>query len=256
MKSHYMFKRALLTNDDGLRGEGLDTLRRAAAKIAEEVWVVAPEHDRSGASASISLHDPLRFREVEERVYAVEGSPCDAVLMGMRHVLIDNPPDLVMSGINRGINLSDDLLFSGTANAALVAALLGCRAIAFSQSFRSLPVKWQTGESWVERVVSKINEHNWLPGQCYNVNFPDLESHEVHGIEFVRQGSGSILEVEVESRIDRRHLPYFWFGFTRGPHGKDENTDVAAIRRGSISVTPLTFDRTNYALLEQFAAKV
>jgi 5'-nucleotidase len=251
-----MFKRVLLTNDDGIRGEGLDTLRRVAAKVAEEVWVVAPEHDRSGASASISLHDPLRFREVEPRVYAVDGSPCDAVIMGLRHVLRDDAPDVVMSGINRGINLSDDLLFSGTANAAIVASLLGCRAVAFSQSFRSLPVKWQTGEAWADKVIAKINESNWLPGQCYNVNFPDIESFEVQGIEFVRQGSGSILEVEVESRIDRRRLPYFWFGFTRGPHGKDEDTDVAAIRRGSVAVTPLTVDRTNYALLEQFATKV
>ncbi|HEY9684121.1 MAG TPA: 5'/3'-nucleotidase SurE [Oculatellaceae cyanobacterium] len=251
-----LFKRVLLTNDDGILGEGLDTLRKAAAAIAEEVWVVAPEHDRSGASASISLHDPLRFRQVDERVYAVVGTPCDAVIMGLRHVLKDKAPDLVMSGINRGINLSDDLLFSGTANAAIVASLLGCRAVAFSQSYRSMPVKWQTGESWVGNVLSKISDTVWLPGQCYNVNFPDIETDEVQGIEFVRQGSGSILEVEVESRIDRRRLPYFWFGFTRGPHGKDDDTDVAAIRRGAVAVTPLTVDRTNYELLEQLATKV
>jgi 5'-nucleotidase len=225
-------------------------------RIADEVWVVAPEHDRSGASASLSLQEPLRLREISDRVYAVFGTPSDSVIMAIHHVLKDRAPDLVMSGINRGINLSDDLLFSGTTNAASVAALLGCRAVAFSQSFRGMPVKWSTGEVWVEKVIAKISEYDFRPGQCYNVNFPDCETESVQGIEFVRQGRGSILEVEVESRMDRRRLPYFWLGFTRGFQAQEEDTDIAAVRRGAVAVTPLTLDRTNYELLDQFAAKV
>ncbi len=255
--SERLFERILLTNDDGILSDGLNTLRQAAEAICDEVWVVAPEQDQSGTSASISLHAPLRLREVSPRVYAVIGTPCDSVIMAVRHLLKDRAPDLVMSGINRGINLSDDLLFSGTTNAAITASFLGCRAIAFSQSYRAPDaVKWQAGGVWTERVLRQLKESGWAAGECFNVNFPDCEPDAISKVEFVRQGKGSVLEVAVESRMDMRRKPYFWFGFTRAPQAGEEDTDVAAIKRGSISVTPLKIDRTNYEILDRFAVKV
>jgi len=252
-----LFKRILLTNDDGIHSDGLDALRRVAESLSDEVWVVAPEHDQSGASACISLHDPLRMRKISEKVYAVVGTPCDSVIMAVRHLLKDCAPDLVMSGINRGINLADDVLFSGTTNAAITASFLGCRAIALSQAYHdSNCLKWQTAQEWTARILARINAAGWGPGDCYNVNFPDLDSDSISQLEFVRQGKGSILSVEVESRLDTRQKPYFWFGFTRDRQGQELDTDVAALRRGSIAVTPLKLDRTDYSRLERFAAKV
>jgi 5'-nucleotidase len=252
-----LFERILLTNDDGIHSEGLDTLRRAAQSVCDEVWVVAPEHDQSGASACISLHAPLRMRQVEERIHTVVGTPCDSVIMALKHVLKGFAPDLVMSGINRGINLADDLLFSGTTNAAITAAFLGTRAIAFSQAYRDRnDLKWKTGEDWVPSVLDRLVSIGWQQGECFNVNFPDASSEDVSEMEFVRQGSGSVLTVEVDSRVDMRQKPYFWFGFSRDRTGHEEDTDVAAVRRGSIAITPLKLDRTNYEILDRFTAKV
>jgi 5'-nucleotidase len=252
-----LFERILLTNDDGIHSEGLNALRRAAESVCDEVWVVAPEHDQSGASACISLHAPLRMRKVEERVHTVVGTPCDSVIMALKYVLKDLAPDLVMSGINRGINLADDLLFSGTTNAALTAAFLGVRGVAFSQAYRNREdVKFQTGEAWVPRVLERLTTSGWNPGQCFNVNFPDTSSETVSEIEFVRQGSGSVLTVEVDSRLDMRQKPYFWFGFTRDRIGHEEDTDVAAVRRGSVAITPMQLDRTNYEILDRFRAQM
>jgi 5'-nucleotidase len=255
-----LFERILLTNDDGIHSEGLDALRRAAETVCDEVWVVAPEHDQSGASASISLHVPLRMRQVSERVHTVVGSPCDSVIMALRHVLKDLAPDLVMSGINRGINLGDDLLFSGTTNAAATAAFLGTRAVAFSQAYRNRDdLKWKTAEDWVPRVLKRLVTGGWQQGECFNVNFPDVGSEDVSEIEFVRQGSGSVLTVQVDSRVDTRQMPYFWFGFSRFSRdntGHAEDTDVGAVRRGAVAVTPMKLDRTNYEILDRFTAKV
>jgi 5'-nucleotidase len=255
-----LFERILLTNDDGIHSHGLDALRRAAETVCDEVWVVAPEHDQSGASASISLQAPLRMRQVSERVHTVVGSPCDSVIMALRHVLKDFAPDLVMSGINRGINLGDDLLFSGTTNAAATASFLGTRAVAFSQAYRNRDdLKWQTAEDWVPRVLERLVRGGWQQGECFNVNFPDVSSEEVSEIEFVRQGSGSVLTVQVDSRIDTRQMPYFWFGFSRFSKDNtshEEDTDVGAVRRGAVAVTPLKLDRTNYEILDRFTAKV
>src|ERR1700735_140539 len=130
------FKSILCTNDDGIQSEGILTLKAIASAVAEEVWIVAPDADQSGTSASINVHDPLRIKEVAPRHFAVSGSPCDSVILGLRHVLLDQPPDMVLSGVNRGSNLADDVLFSGTANAALAATFLGFKAVAFSQAFR------------------------------------------------------------------------------------------------------------------------
>ena len=252
--SDKIFRRALLTNDDGINAEGLKVLEQAALEVADEVWVVAPELDLSGASASLTLQTPLRVRELASRKFAVSGTPCDSVIMAMKHLMGDKPPDVVMSGINRGINLSDDVLFSGTTNAALTATYIGVRAIAFSQAYHDInKLPWQTPVVWVARVLRKLMKSGWSEKVCMNVNFPDVEPEQVQGMEVVRQGRGSLLALEVDSRLDKRAAPYFWFGFAMDRHSqvKETDTDVAAIKRKAISLTPIKLDRTDYDALEK-----
>ena len=252
--SNKLFRRALLTNDDGINGEGLKILEQAAHDVADEVWVVAPEYDLSGASASLTLQTPLRVREIAYRKFAVSGTPCDSVIMATKHLMVDTPPDVVMSGINRGINLSDDVLFSGTTNAALTGTYIGIRSIAFSQAYHDINnLPWQTPAVWVARVLQKLLDSGWSNKVCMNVNFPDVEPDQVLGMEVVRQGRGSLLALEVDSRLDKRSSPYFWFGFAMDRHSqiKDNDTDVAAIKRKSISLTPIKLDRTDYEALEE-----
>ena len=249
-----IFQRAVLTNDDGINAPGLKILEQAAREVAHEVWVIAPEHDLSGASASLTLQTPLRIREIEERKFAVSGTPCDSVIMAMKHLMKDMPPDIVMSGVNRGINLSDDILFSGTTNAALTATFVGARAIAFSQAYHDIHnLPWETPLVWIPRVLQTLLKQNWKKDVCINVNFPDVEPNEVNGMEIVRQGRGSLLALEVDSRLDKRATPYFWFGFAMDRHNqvKDSDTDVAAIRRKAISLTPIQLDRTDYRALQE-----
>lgn len=252
--SDKIFRRALLTNDDGINAEGLKVLEKAALEVADEVWVVAPEHDLSGASASLTLQTPLRVREIAPCKFAVSGTPCDSVVMAMKHLMVDKPPDVVMSGINRGINLSDDVLFSGTTNAALTGTYIGVRSIAFSQAYHDInKLPWQTPAVWIPQVLQNLMKSGWSEKVCINVNFPDVEPKQVVGMEFVRQGRGSLLALEVDSRLDKRAAPYFWFGFAMDRHSqvKDTDTDVAAIKRKAISLTPIKLDRTDYDALEQ-----
>ncbi len=252
-----LFKRALLTNDDGVNSDGIKALAEAAAVVAEEVWVVAPQFDQSGASACINLHMPLRIDQLEERRFAVAGTPCDSVLMAVRHVMRDSPPDVVLSGINRGFNISDDVLFSGTANAALTALFLGIPAVAFSQAYRDPnSLRWSTATAWIPRVLDFLSQSGWTESSCFNVNFPDTPHAEINGMEIVRQGRGSILAVDVDQRIDLKKRPYYWFNFTRNRQDSDADTDVAALRRQAIAITPLKLDRTDHHLLKNLQDKL
>ena len=127
--------RILITNDDGIDSPGLHALREIARSLSEDVWVVAPETNQSGASHSLSLHEPLRMRKIDERAFAVRGTPTDSVIMGVRHVLKEKPPELVLSGVNRGTNVAEDVTYSGTIAGAFEGTILGIRSIALSQAF-------------------------------------------------------------------------------------------------------------------------
>ena len=139
--------RILLTNDDGIDSPGLYALREIAGQLSDDVWVVAPETNQSGASHSLSLHEPLRMRKIDDRAFAVRGTPTDSVIMGVRHVLKDKTPDLVLSGINRGANMAEDVTYSGTIAGAFEGNILGIRSIALSQAFgfeSGKAIRWQT----------------------------------------------------------------------------------------------------------------
>ncbi|MFV3128477.1 5'/3'-nucleotidase SurE [Niveispirillum sp. KHB5.9] len=242
-----LFNRALLTNDDGVDASGLAALVEAVTPLAREVWIVAPEHDQSGVSRALSLHAPLRLFDRGFRRYAVSGTPSDCVIVALRHVLRDNPPDIVFSGINRGANLAEEVGYSGTVSAALMAQLSGVPAYAVSQAWRDRNnVRWHTAISGLDAVVRRFG----APTSVLNVNFPDVEPEEVTGLSVTRQGPPGTMALDVDTREDTRGFPYHWLSMRRSPaRPGGDDTDVAALRRREVSVTPIGFDMTDVAAL-------
>ncbi|MCW5747717.1 MAG: 5'/3'-nucleotidase SurE [Alphaproteobacteria bacterium] len=237
--------RILVTNDDGINAPGLLSLIEIARALSDDVWVVAPETNQSGAAHSLSLSKPLRAREVSEGRWAVDGTPTDCVLFGVRHLLGDRPPALVLSGVNRGTNMADDVTYSGTVAAAMEGCLLGIRSIAMSQSYtHPEPVKWQTAERHGAEVVRRVLAIEWSREALINVNFPDVPPEAVKGFEVTRQGQrgfgGGIVE-----RIDPRGMAYYWINYTPTERDLVPGTDIEALRRGAISINPLHLDLTH-----------
>lgn len=245
-------RRILVTNDDGVRAPGIRLLEEVAREFADEVWVVAPETDHSGAGHSLTLRRPLRVRRLSERRYAVDGTPTDCVLLALQRI-VDGRVDLVLSGVNRGSNLGDDVTYSGTIAAAMEATLLGVPAIALSQACRDRdPVKWRTAEllapSVIERLLLAPPDRDVL----VNVNFPDRNPEEVRGIRVTRQGKRKIGDELIE-RVDPRGEPYIWIGALRQDQMAGDDTDIAAVEGGWVSVTPIHMDMTHYASLRSLA---
>lgn len=242
--------RILVTNDDGVNAPGLAVLERIARSLSDDVWVVAPELEQSGASHSLTMHRPLRLKELGERRYQVDGTPTDCVLLALNHLLEDHRPDLVLSGVNHGSNMGEDVTYSGTIAAAMEATLLGVRAIAMSQRMeRDTPVRWDTAERFGPEVVRKAVSQDWPRHVLINVNYPDRAPEDVTGMRVVRHGNRKIGD-ELVRRIDPRGRPYFWVGPVRGEKDVPEDTDIHVVTHGGISVTPIYLDLTHYAALE------
>jgi 5'-nucleotidase len=246
--------RILLSNDDGIRAHGLTVLERIARTLSDDIWIVAPETEQSGAGHSLSLHDPIRIRQYEERRFSVSGSPTDAVLIGITKLMADTPPDLVLSGVNRGANLGEDVTYSGTVAAAMEATLLGYPAIALSQVRTSdQRTKWDTAERHAAGVVRKLVQRAWPTDVLFNVNFPDIAAEDVHGPRMVRQGRRT-LGYRLVDGVDPRGVPYLWIGPPRigATIVHNEETDLTAVGNGHIAITPLQMDMTHDALLSPF----
>jgi 5'-nucleotidase len=227
-----------------------------ARAISDDVWVVAPETEQSGASHSLTLSLPLRLRRVEERKFALTGTPTDCVLMGVAEVLKDKKPDLVLSGVNRGSNLADDVTYSGTIAGAMEGTVLGIRAIALSQSYgfeEGYKVRWHCGETHGPAVVRKLLEAGWPEPQevLMNVNFPDCEPENVTAIEVTEQGKRDMQEAKVDRRVDLRRNPYYWIGFKRMRSHPHQGTDLRAIYEKRISITPLHLNLTEFEVLRR-----
>lgn len=247
--------RILLTNDDGIHAEGLQVLERIARSFAEEVWVVAPETDQSGVAHSLTLHDPLRLREMGERRYSVRGTPTDCVIMGVRK-LMPEPPDLILSGVNAGSNVADDVTYSGTIAGAMEGTLLGIRSIALSQGYsvteEGRSVRWETVERHAPEVLDKLIGLSLPENVFLNLNFPNCAPEEVRGVAVTNQGRLSH-GLWLDERKDGRGFPYYWLRFGREPVDVRDGTDLAALRAKMISVTPLHMDLTAYAVKDQIA---
>ncbi len=242
--------RILITNDDGINAKGLEVLRSIALSLSPDVWMVAPETNQSGTAHSMTLHEPLRLRQVDSRTYAVAGTPTDCVIMAVRHVLKDEPPDLVLSGVNHGSNLGEDITYSGTVAAAMEGTLLGIRSIALSLMFgfeegerRAL---WDTPMAHAPALITKLLDRKWQPGTLININFPGVAPDEVAGTVVTTQGVRDQALLNIDSRADPWGTPYFWFGFERRKSTLVKGTDLAAIAEKRISVTPLSVDLTDH----------
>lgn len=245
--------RILLTNDDGIDSPGLHALREIALQLSDDVWVVAPETNQSGASHSLSLHEPLRMRQVDERAFAVRGTPTDSVIMGVRHVLKDKTPELVLSGINRGANMAEDVTYSGTIAGAFEGTILGIRSIALSQAFgfeSTKSVRWQTALAHAPALLRKLLALEWAPSSVMNINFPDREPDSVAGTMVTVQGRRDPGLLNIDERHDTWGNPYYWLAFERRRSNAKEGTDLAAVYAGYISVTPLFLDLTHQAMRE------
>ena len=243
--------RVLLSNDDGINATGLKTLERAAKAIFREVWVVAPETEQSASSHSLTLRRPLRIRRISIQRYAVDGTPTDSVLLGVQEIMRETPPDIVLSGINRGGNIGEDVTYSGTVAAAMEGALLGIPSVALSQvCVDRRSVRWGTAEHWLPMVLNQLVDAGWPTGVLMNVNFPDVAAKAVTGLRVVPQGRrkiGGDLQEGTDPRGDR----YFWIGAQRDEVPFKANSDLAVVRDGAISITPLGMDLTHTVTLKR-----
>jgi 5'-nucleotidase len=245
--------RILVTNDDGIRANGLKVLEGIARTLTDDVWVVAPETEQSGASHSLTLTLPLRLRTIDERHFAVTGTPTDCVMMASAHLMKDHAPDLVLSGVNAGINAADDVTYSGTIAGAMEGCALGIPAIALSQAYNfqdRREIHWECAATHGHGVVKKLVETGWPKDVLMNVNFPDCMPDEVAGVEVVAQGVREWQEISIERRIDMRSNPYFWIGFRRERFTAKQGTDLGALSVRKISVTPLQLNLTDFKLMQ------
>jgi 5'-nucleotidase len=241
-----MLDRVLLTNDDGIDAPGMAVMEEIAAQVAREVWVVAPEHDQSGQSHAISLHHALRISERGNRRYGVTGTPGDCAAMGICHLMVDHKPDLVLSGVNRGLNLGMETVFSGTVGGAMTAMMLGVPAIALSQAFSDRNnVPWDTARTLGPETIRRLLAIGWGKDACLNVNFPPVPADQAGSLTLARQGVGMVAGMNVDTRTDPRGMTYHWLNFRRGDREQGPESDYSAMRAGKIVVTPLRYDRTD-----------
>ncbi len=242
--------RILITNDDGIHAPGLKVLEAIAKSLSKDVWIVAPETEQSGASHSLTLSRPLRVRKISAKKYAVDGTPTDCTLMALTEIIKGAKPDLVLSGVNRGANLAEDVTYSGTVAAAMEATLLGVPAIAMSQvlSFGH-PVKWATAENHAPPLIRKLVKAGWPRNVLLNINFPDVVAESVKGVRVTTQGQRDLSDMVMDKRVDARGFPYYWIGFRRDIGVPEAGTDMDAIAKGYVSLTALQLNLTDEATM-------
>lgn len=249
--------RILVTNDDGIHSPGLVVAETIARSLTDDVWVMAPENEQSGASHSLTLASPLRLRQIDERHYAVSGTPTDCVMMGCLHLLKDHKPDLILSGVNWGSNLGDDVTYSGTIAGAMEGCALGIPSIALSQAYNEEDrrgIDWSAGEVHGPDLVRRLVAAGWPEGVLLNVNFPGCPADAVTGTVAVPQGTYDLQSTEIIQRTDVRQRAYYWIGLRRRKGAPAENSDLGAVHAGKISVTPLHLNLTEMAVLEKMQA--
>ena len=249
--------RILITNDDGIHAEGLDVCEKIARALSDDVWVIAPEYDQSGVAHSLSLNDPLRLRQIGERRFAVRGTPTDCVIMGARHVLNGNGPDLVLSGVNRGRNAGEDVIYSGTVAGAVEGTVIGVPSLALSQAYASRsgrPPHWETSLHYAPDIIRRVVAKGIPRDVLINVNFPDCPPDEVKRIAVTAQGRRRQERLQIDQRKDGRGNPYYWIAYVRQGFVKaEEGTDLAALDERCIAITPLKLDMTDEPYMTQLA---
>lgn len=253
--------RVLLTNDDGIDAPGIALLQELVRPLVGELFVCAPEMEQSGSSHVATISRPLRLRHAGSNMYCVDGTPADSVIMGIAEVMKDKRPDLVLSGINNGANLGEDVNYSGTLAACFEATLMGVPAIGFSQEKPyGQSAGFDAARGWLEQVLTRLVSHPWPDGVIMSVNFPAVSADAVTGIIPTRLGR-KMQGVNMVPGVDPRGHSYYWNAWRSDmPKTVDcgPDTDIGALEAGAVSVTPLTVDPTHrqalVALEELFAA--
>lgn len=243
--------RILLTNDDGIHAEGLAALEAIARTLSDDIWICAPEYEQSGASRALTLAEPIRVRKLDERRFATTGTPTDCVMMALAELVQGARPDLVLSGVNRGANLAEDVTMSGTVAGAIEAMAMGVPGIALSQTTwpqRDGPM-FEPAEHFAPGIIAKLVEAGWPNDVVINVNFPALALDQITEVEVTRQGFRDIHVRHAEKRTDLRGRDYYWMGFRQEKSQPVDGTDLKAVYQGRISVTPLHIDLTHAATI-------
>ena len=242
----------LVTNDDGIHAPGLEVLEAVAHELSDDVWTCAPADNQTGAGHSLTLSMPVRLRQHSERRFSVTGTPTDAVSMGLKEVL-DGTPDLILSGVNAGANLGDDITYSGTVSAAMEGALAGVPSIALSQVMtQDRPAsgdRFHAARHWASRIIRPLIDASFAPRTLASINFPALDADDVKGVKVTRQGFHDYARASVIKGRDPRGGDYYWFGLEAIEHTLDHGTDLEAIAGGYVSVTPLQLELTHHASL-------
>ncbi len=232
----------LITNDDGIHAEGLQALAEAVKPLGD-VTIIAPDREQSATSHSLTLHRPLRINRLREDMLSVDGTPTDCVLLGV-HGFLKRTPGLVLSGINHGPNMGEDVSYSGTVAAAMEGTFLGIPSIAVSLATWT-PQDWEPAKRIVHTLLRGLLERG-LPGRlCLNINIPPVPWPEIRGVKVTRLGKRVYHDVIVEKRDPRGKL-YYWIGGEDVTWEPDESSDKTAVKAGYVSLTPLTLELTDY----------
>jgi 5'-nucleotidase len=248
--------RVLIVNDDGIDAPGILLLEEVVRQFTDDVWVIAPDEERSGAGHSLSLSYPIRVKQRDERHFAVKGTPTDCALLGIYDLLGDRKPDLLLSGINRGPNLAEDITYSGTASAAIEGAMLGIPSVALSQIWTyQTEVQWATARHYTEQLLPGLLAMEWKQGSFVNVNFPHCPLSEVSGVRVTTQGMRPPGSFRPIRRVDERHVPYYWVKIAFPDGGAAEGNDLAAARDNAVSITPMQLDMTAHDQIAAFRAR-
>ena len=240
-------KRILVTNDDGIHAPGLQVAFKESQKLGEAV-IIAPEHDNSAASHSLTMNRPLRVKQLGENVYTINGTPTDCVTIGIGKILLEKP-DLVISGINPGPNLGDDVSYSGTVSAAIESTMLGIPSIAVSLAAESEPFHYETAGDFILRLAQIVLKKGLPKDTLLNVNIPNTSIQDIEGVAFTRRGR-RLYEDAIKETYDPWRRKHYWIGGGTPSWDSGEGTDSAAISVNKISITPMHLDPTNYEALK------
>ncbi len=235
--------RILVTNDDGIFSEGLAALAKSLAAIGD-VTVVAPASEQSASAHSLTLTRPLRLRKLDDNHYSVDGTPTDCVVLALTKIMHDNLPDIVVSGINYGANLGDDVTYSGTVAGALEAAIFKLPGIAVSLATRS-DFDFQYAAEFATKITARALQEGLPPGVLLNVNVPP---GEIRGARWAHQGTKTVRSM-IHEGTDPRGRPYYWIGEQQTAWQETGDSDYAALEAGLVSITPLRADLTDYEAL-------
>lgn len=247
--------RILLTNDDGVNADGLLTLERIAQQFSDDIWIVAPHTDQSGVAHSLSLHNPLRLNDHGGQRFSVVGTPTDCIIMAVDK-LMERKPDLLLSGINSGLNVADGISYSGTVAGAIEGTLQGIKSIALSQGYGGSSENkpdFSISEKIAPDLIRKLINLEVPDGTFFNVNFPGCLIEDLRSVKFTVQGRKNWDSFYIDKRMDNRGEAYYWLAFRGNNTNSDQKSDLKALREGHVSVTPLSVNMTDYQSFEKLA---